>query len=98
DKLVTGVQTCALPISLPMARSALLVGRTLADLGRNVFVVILMVAVGFAVGFRIHGGVLDFLAACALVLLFGYALSWVFASIGLRSEERRVGKECICRV
>ena len=65
--------------SLPMARSALLVGRTLADLGRNVFVVILMVAVGF----RIHGGVLDFLAACALVLLFGYALSWVFASIGL---------------
>jgi len=69
--------------SLPMARSALLVGRTLADLGRNVFVVILMVAVGFAVGFRIHGGVLDFLAACALVLLFGYALSWVFASIGL---------------
>ena len=69
--------------SLPMAPSALLVGRTLADLGRNVFVVILMVAVGFAVGFRIHGGVLDFLAACALVLLFGYALSWVFASIGL---------------
>lgn len=69
--------------SLPMARSALLVGRTLADLARNVFVVILMVAVGFAVGFRIHGGLINFLAACALVLLFGYALSWVFASIGL---------------
>lgn len=69
--------------SLPMARSALLVGRTLADLARNVFVVILMVAVGFAVGFRIHGGLVNFLAACALVLLFGYALSWVFASIGL---------------
>jgi ABC-2 type transport system permease protein len=73
--------------SLPMARSALLVGRTLADLARNVFVVILMVAVGFAVGFRIHGGVLDFLAGCALVLLFGYALSWVFASIGLLVKD-----------
>src|ERR671930_408957 len=43
--------------SLPMARSAVLVGRTAADLTRNVFVVALMVAVGFAVGFRIHGGV-----------------------------------------
>jgi ABC transporter DrrB family efflux protein len=73
--------------SLPMARSALLVGRTLADLARNVFVVILMVGVGFAVGFRIHGGVLNFLAACALVLLFGYSLSWVFASIGLLAKD-----------
>src|SRR5438067_911532 len=73
--------------SLPMARSALLVGRTFADLARNVFVVFLMVVVGFAVGFRIHGGVLNFLAACALVLLFGYALSWVFASIGLLVKD-----------
>jgi ABC transporter DrrB family efflux protein len=73
--------------SLPMSRSALLVGRTLADLARNVFVVILMVAVGFAVGFRLHGGIFNFLAACALVLLFGYALSWVFASIGLLAKD-----------
>jgi ABC transporter DrrB family efflux protein len=69
--------------SLPMARSALLSGRTMADTVRNVFVVILMALVGFGVGFRFHGGWLRFIAGCLLVLLFGYALSWVFASVGL---------------
>src|SRR2546421_1088740 len=47
--------------SLPMARSAVLTGRTLADLVRNVFVVVLMAAGGFGVGFRIHNGVGPFL-------------------------------------
>jgi ABC-2 type transport system permease protein/oleandomycin transport system permease protein len=69
--------------SLPMARSAVLAGRTFADLSRNVFVTALMAAVGFAVGFRIHAGVLPFLVGMVLVLLFGYALSWVFAGVGL---------------
>ena len=69
--------------SLPMARSAVLAGRTLADLTRNVFVTALMAAVGFAVGFRVHTGALAFLGAMGLVLLFGYALSWVFATVGL---------------
>jgi len=69
--------------SLPMARSAVLAGRTLADLTRNVFVTALMVLVGFAVGFRVHTGALPFLFGMALVLLFGYALSWVFATVGL---------------
>jgi ABC transporter DrrB family efflux protein len=69
--------------SLPMARSAVLAGRTLADLTRNVFVTTLMVLVGFAVGFRVHTGALAFLSGMALVLLFGYALSWVFATVGL---------------
>ena len=69
--------------SLPMARSAVLAGRTLADLTRNVFVTALMVLVGFAVGFRVHTGALAFLSGMALVLLFGYALSWVFATVGL---------------
>ena len=64
--------------SLPMARSAVL-----ADLTRNVFVTALMVLVGFAVGFRVHTGALAFLFGMALVLLFGYALSWVFATVGL---------------
>jgi hypothetical protein len=45
--------------SLPMARSAVLAGRTLADLTRNVFVTALMVLVGFAVGFRVHTGALE---------------------------------------
>ena len=69
--------------SLPMARSAVLAGRTLADLARNVFVTALMAVVGFAVGFRVHTGALAFLFAMVLVLLFGYCLSWVFATVGL---------------
>jgi ABC-2 type transport system permease protein/oleandomycin transport system permease protein len=74
-------------LSLPMARSAVLVGRTLADLVRNVFVVILMVIVGFLVGFRIHTNVASFLLGLVLVLLFGYALSWVFATVGLLVKD-----------
>jgi len=69
--------------SLPMARSAVLAGRTLVDLVRNVFVVALMFAVGFAVGWRVHTGVLPLIGAVLLVLLFGYALSWIFATVGL---------------
>jgi ABC-2 type transport system permease protein/oleandomycin transport system permease protein len=69
--------------SLPMARSAVLAGRTTADLARNVFVAALMAAVGFAVGFRVHTSALGFLAGMLLVLLFGYVLSWVFATVGL---------------
>ncbi|HYX84872.1 MAG TPA: ABC transporter permease [Gaiellales bacterium] len=69
--------------SLPMASSAVLGGRTLADLTRNVFVVILMTAVGYAVGFRIHAGVPRFLGGLVLILLFGYSLSWIFATVGI---------------
>jgi len=69
--------------SLPMARSAVLVGRTGADLGRNIFVAALMAAVGFAVGFRIHTNFVEFVAAMGVVLLFGYAFSWIFATVGL---------------
>src|SRR3954462_2529501 len=53
--------------SLPMARSAVLVGRTTADLVRNVFVVSLMTAVGFLVGFSYHTTLLGLLAGLALV-------------------------------
>ncbi|MEV7213714.1 ABC transporter permease [Kitasatospora cineracea] len=69
--------------SLPMARSAVLSGRTTADLARNVFVVALMTGVGFLVGFRIHNGVWAFLGGALLVLAFGLAMSWVFAVVGL---------------
>ena len=69
--------------SLPMARSAVLAGRTLSDFARNCFVAGLMSAVGFAVGFRIHNGVFPFIAGLGLLLAFGYALSWVFATVGL---------------
>ena len=70
-------------LSLPMARSAVLVGRTFADLSRNVFVVVLMAGVGFLVGFHVHTNGLKLVLAMLLVLLFGYTLSWVFATVGL---------------
>ena len=73
--------------SLPMARSAVLVGRTSADLMRNVFVVLLMCVVGFAVGWRISTSFLGFLGALAVILAFSYSLSWVFAIVGLVSGD-----------
>jgi ABC-2 type transport system permease protein/oleandomycin transport system permease protein len=69
--------------SLPMARSAVLAGRTIADLARNVFVVGLMIGVGAAVGFRFHNGFVPAVAAVLVALMLGYCLSWVFALIGL---------------
>jgi ABC-2 type transport system permease protein len=73
--------------SLPMARSAVLAGRTAADVVRNVLVVTLMVSVGFIVGFRVHTSAAGLLAAVGLMLLFGFALSWVFALIGLATAN-----------
>jgi ABC transporter DrrB family efflux protein len=69
--------------SLPMARSAVLAGRTLADLARNAFVMTLMILIAFVLGFRWQTSLLGFLAGFGLVLLFSYALSWVMATIGL---------------
>jgi ABC transporter DrrB family efflux protein len=83
--LATDLQTGLLERfrSLPMARSAVLAGRTVADLARNVFVVTLMAVIGFAVGFRVHTGPLPFLGGMLLVLVFAYSMSWVFATVGL---------------
>lgn len=69
--------------SLPMARSAVLGGRILSDLLRNLFVVVLMLVVGYLVGFRVHTDVFSFIAGLLLLLLFACALSVVFAYIGM---------------
>lgn len=69
--------------SLPMSRSAVLAGRTTADLFRNIVVVTLIAGVGFLVGFRVQTSVMEFLAAMLLTVLFSYVLSWVFATVGL---------------
>ncbi len=73
--------------SLPMARSAVLAGRTLADLIRNAFVIALMMSVGFLIGFRFQNGLVNFLAAMLLAGGFAYAFSWVMASIGLAVKD-----------
>jgi ABC transporter DrrB family efflux protein len=69
--------------SMPMARSAVLAGRTAADLVRNVLIVFLMIVIGYAVGFRFHGGVAGAIASIAVVAAFGLALSWIFAFVAL---------------
>lgn len=73
--------------SLPMSRSAVLLGRTLSDSVRNVFVIILMTIVGYLVGFRFEGGFLRAIAALGLAVLFGFAFSWISAAIGLSVRD-----------
>jgi ABC transporter DrrB family efflux protein len=69
--------------SMPMARSAVLAGRTVADLVRNIAIIGLMIAVGYLVGFRFLGGVAGAAACVAVVAAFGFALSWIFAFVAL---------------
>lgn len=73
--------------ALPMWTPAVLVGRTVADLIRNFFVVILMMIVGFLVGWRIHTSLFSLLPGISLVLLFGFAMSWIFATVGLAVKD-----------
>jgi ABC transporter DrrB family efflux protein len=71
--------------SLPMARSAVLSGRTLSDLVRSSLVMVLLVFVGYLIGFR-PAGVPELMAGFVLVVLFGYSVSWIFAAIGLATK------------
>jgi ABC transporter DrrB family efflux protein len=73
--------------SLPMSRSAVLAGRTVADLARSLFVVLLMIVVGHLVGFRFHNGILGAVGAIAITLLFGFAFSWFFAFMGMSVKD-----------
>ena len=69
--------------SLPMWGPAVLTGRVLADIGTNIIQLVIMFSVGFAVGFWFATSVLEVFAGIVLLLLIGYAFSWVFAFIGL---------------
>jgi ABC-2 type transport system permease protein/oleandomycin transport system permease protein len=73
--------------SLPMARSAVLAGRTLADVATNALSLAIMIAVGLLVGFSFHTSAAEILAGLGLVLLFGFAFSWVFAFLGLSASS-----------
>src|SRR5436189_6128170 len=66
--------------SLPMARSAVLTGRTLSDLVRNTFVVLVMWTVGLLVGFRPQGPFISWIAAGGILLLTSFAFSWISAT------------------
>jgi ABC transporter DrrB family efflux protein len=69
--------------SMPMARSAVLGGRTAADLLRSLAVILLMIAVGYLIGFRFQVGVAASIGAILVVALFGYALSWIFTYLAM---------------
>ena len=75
--------------SLPMSRSAVLLGRTTADLLTQVIGALVVAMAGLAIGWRIHNGPVDALAAFGLALLFGYAFTWAGVCLGmvLRSVE-----------
>jgi ABC transporter DrrB family efflux protein len=69
--------------SLPMARPAVLAGRTLADVVTNALSATILIVTGLLIGFVFHTSFLQALAGFGLLLLFGYAFSWVFAYLGM---------------
>jgi len=69
--------------SLPIPRSAVLIGRALADTAIQVWGLAITVGIGFLVGFRLHGSWTAALAAAVLVVLFGFVFEWAFVLIGM---------------
>jgi ABC-2 type transport system permease protein/oleandomycin transport system permease protein len=69
--------------SLPTARASVLAGRTLADVATNLLSVAILLATGLIIGFRFDATVPEIAAGIGLLLLFGYAFSWIFALIGM---------------
>jgi ABC transporter DrrB family efflux protein len=73
--------------SLPMARGAVLAGRTLADVATNMLSLAVMIAVGMIIGFSFDASFAEIVAGIALMLLFGYAFSWIFALFSLLASS-----------
>jgi ABC-2 type transport system permease protein/oleandomycin transport system permease protein len=69
--------------SLPMARAAVLAGRTLSDVVTNALSMIVLIITGLIIGFSFNTSFVDAIAGFLLLLVFGYAFSWVFALVGL---------------
>jgi ABC-2 type transport system permease protein len=69
--------------SLPISPAAVLIGRTMSDVVRNLITFVVMIAVAFAIGFRFEGGLVRAIAATLLLFFFSYAFSWIQALVGL---------------
>ncbi len=78
--------------SLPMSRAAVLTGRTLSDTIRNIFVSCIMLTVGTLLGFRFHNGFLNGIGMVAVIVLFGFAFSWVAAFLGLMAKDEETAQ------
>jgi len=81
--------------SLPMARSAVLAGRTISDLVRNWLVISLMLSVGFLIGFRVQTNFLGMSLGLGLALLFAFSLSWVMAVLGLLVKNPEAAQSAV---
>jgi ABC transporter DrrB family efflux protein len=73
--------------SLPLARSAVLAGRTTADIVKNFLLVVVMVVIGYIVGFRFQEGLLKALGVVVLVVAVGFTFSWISATVGLAIKQ-----------
>ena len=79
--------------SLPMARSAVLSGRTLADVLYNGGLLVVLMLSGLVVGWGVHTGVLQFLAGVGLLLLFAFAMAWIGVWLGLTLRTVEVAQQ-----
>jgi ABC-2 type transport system permease protein/oleandomycin transport system permease protein len=73
--------------SLPMGRSSVLIGRTLSDLGKNFLLVVIVVGIGYLVGFRFQNGLVAALGVVLLALAVGFTFSWIFSCMGLSLKK-----------
>jgi ABC-2 type transport system permease protein len=78
--------------SLPIPRSSVLAGRALADAAMQAWGLVAMIAVSFAVGFRLHGGVGNGLMAVVLIVIYVFAFEWVFLTIGLFASNAQAAQ------
>ena len=76
--------------SLPMSRSAVLVGRTASDIAYNATSIFVMTITGLIVGWRIHTGALEAAGGFLILLVFSYAVSWIMAYVGLKVSSVEV--------
>jgi ABC transporter DrrB family efflux protein len=78
--------------SLPIPRASVLLGRSLADTGVLVWILAVATAVGFAVGFRLHGSALEGLMAFGICVVFGFAFGWLFIALGMMSGNAQAAQ------
>jgi len=73
--------------ALPMSRIAVIAGRTLSDTTRNLVSTLIMISMGMILGFRFHNGFWGAVGMISILLLFGFAFSWIFAFIGMAIKD-----------
>jgi ABC-2 type transport system permease protein len=84
--------------SLPMARSAVLTGRTFSDVIYNAGILIVLMLTGFAIGWRVDTGIASLIAGFGLLLVFAYAMAWLGVWLGLNVPTVEVGQQVIFTV